>query len=252
MKTFQANLDTLPPPQLRLWPELDGTPQHFTLYGGTALALRLGHRASVDFDFFTNQTLDPDQIAQTIPYLKGAERVQVAPNTLTCRLDREGSILVSFFGELDLGLVAPPEQVSGRRLYVASLLDLAGTKAAVIQKRVEVKDYLDIAALLEHGVDLPTILGADRIFCKVEWHNDELFPKVGFILTNSIIPSWKVVNVYSGWASEEIRIKEAQNTLRRYKTSCHRFEATRPGLRWERWPAICFTLSDNCIWRVRT
>ena len=43
---------------------------------------------------------------------------------------------------------------------MASLLDIAGTKAAVVQKRAETKDYLDIAALLRNGVDLPTILAA--------------------------------------------------------------------------------------------
>ncbi|MDR3700614.1 MAG: nucleotidyl transferase AbiEii/AbiGii toxin family protein [Candidatus Sulfopaludibacter sp.] len=48
-------------------------------------------------------------------------------------------------------------------LYVASLLDLAGTKMAVVQKRAEVKDYLDVDALLRHGVDLPAALTAGRV-----------------------------------------------------------------------------------------
>jgi nucleotidyltransferase AbiEii toxin of type IV toxin-antitoxin system len=97
------DLTTLPTPQRKLWPELAATPATFTLYGGTALALRLGHRASVDFDFFSNAPFDPDQLAGTLPYLKEAERVQVAPNTLTCRVERGGPVLVSFFGGLGLG-----------------------------------------------------------------------------------------------------------------------------------------------------
>lgn len=48
-------------------------------------------------------------------------------------------------------------------LYIASLLDIAVTKMAVIQKRAEIKDYLDIDALLQHGVDLPTALAAGRV-----------------------------------------------------------------------------------------
>jgi hypothetical protein len=40
------------------------------------------------------------------------------------------------------------------------LLDLAATKVAVIQQRAERKDYLDIAALLEHGIELARALGA--------------------------------------------------------------------------------------------
>jgi hypothetical protein len=157
------NLSMLPPPQLELWPELGATPESFTLYGGTALTLRLGHRASVDFDFFSNVPFDPERLASALPYLKDAGRVQMAPDTLTCRVDRGGAVLVSFFGGLGLGQVAERYQVKGMSLYVASLLDIAGTKMAVVQKRAEAKDYLDIDALLRHGVDLPTALAAGSV-----------------------------------------------------------------------------------------
>jgi len=60
MPIFVPNLSMLPPPQVRLWQELGSTPESFKLYGGTALALRLGHRSSVDFDFFSNAPFDPD------------------------------------------------------------------------------------------------------------------------------------------------------------------------------------------------
>lgn len=45
---------------------------------------------------------------------------------------------------------------------MASLLDLAVTKVKAIQDRAEAKDYLDIAKLLEEGVDLAQALGAAR------------------------------------------------------------------------------------------
>jgi len=95
MVCFIPNLSILPPPQLRLWLELDSTPDHFTLYGGTALALRLGHRVSVDFDFFSFESFDPDRCAETVPYLRGAECVQVGSNTLACHIERDGPVLVS-------------------------------------------------------------------------------------------------------------------------------------------------------------
>lgn len=157
---FVVNLSALPAPQRMFWPELAATPEKFTLYRGTALALRLGHRASVDFDFFSNASFDPARLAEQVSYLKESERIQLAPDTLTCRVDRGGPVLVSFFGALGLGQVAAPEQANGTLLRVASLLDLAGTKAAVVQKRAEVKDYFDIDAILQHGIDLPTILAA--------------------------------------------------------------------------------------------
>jgi hypothetical protein len=160
---FIPNLDTLPASQRSLWPELGGTPETFTLYGDTALALRLGHRASDDFDFFSNASFDPDELGKKIPYVRDAERVQVGPDTLTCRVDRGGPVLVSFFGGLGLGQVAAPEPVRDMSLNVASILDIAGTKAAVVQKPAEVKDYIDIDALLRHGVDLPTVLAAGAV-----------------------------------------------------------------------------------------
>jgi hypothetical protein len=157
------NLSMLPPPQLKLLPELESTPESFTLYGGTALTLRLGHRTSVDFDFFSNAPFDPERLASTLPYLKDAEIVRMAQDTLTCRVSQGGAVLVSFFGGLGLGQVAERDAVNGMALHVASLLDIAGTKVAVVQKRAEVKDYLDIDALLRNGVDLPTALAAGSV-----------------------------------------------------------------------------------------
>jgi hypothetical protein len=160
---FQARLDILPPAQLALWQELDATPEQFTLYGGTALALRLGHRNSVDFDFFSDLAFDPDALVRAVPYLAGAELVQVASHTLTCRVERGGPVLVSFFGNLGLGQAAPREHAEGSKVQVASLLDIAGTKAAVVQRRAEARDYLDIDALICHGIDLPQLLAAGAV-----------------------------------------------------------------------------------------
>lgn len=60
-------MDILPMAQRRLWPQLGNAPKlGFVLYGGTAIALRLGHRDSVDFDFFSERPLDwPSYISKT-------------------------------------------------------------------------------------------------------------------------------------------------------------------------------------------
>ncbi len=64
-----------------------------------------------------------------------------------------------------------------------------------------------------------------RVVAKIEWHDGELFPRIGFIVTNSKLPAGKVVKVYNGRGEVENRIKEGKNTLRWDKTSCHRFSA---------------------------
>ena len=163
MPSFQPRLDILAPPQRALWPELDATPDHFTLYGGTALALRLGHRQSLDFDFFSRQAFDPGALAREIPYLAEAEQVQVVRHTLTCRVERGGPVLVSFFGNLTLGEAGPREIAEGSKVHVASLLDIAGTKAAVVQQRAQPRDYLDIDALIRQGIDLRHVLAAGAV-----------------------------------------------------------------------------------------
>jgi hypothetical protein len=106
---FTPKLEILLAAQRRLWDELRGTPQEFVLYGGTALALRLGHRTSEDFDFFSNNSFAPDVPRKGIPYLQDAELSQFEPNTLTAIVDRDGPVKVSFFGALKLNRVQDPD-----------------------------------------------------------------------------------------------------------------------------------------------
>lgn len=158
---LQPRVDMLPPAQQRLWPELEGTPRHFVLYGGTALALRLGHRRSEDFDFFSSAPVDSTRLLRAVPYLGGAEVLQRSPDTLTCLVDRDGPVRVSFFGSLTLRRVADPETLAAPAITIASLLDLAATKVEVVQARAAAKDYLDLDALFHRaGVSLADALGA--------------------------------------------------------------------------------------------
>jgi len=160
---FPPKLEILPEAQRRLWTELSATPSHFVLYGGTAIALRLGHRHSEDFDFFSNQSFVPQELLARVSYLKGSVVRQESPNTLTCSVERGGRVLVSFFGGLALNRAAEPETAEGAGLQVASLLDLAATKLNTILGRASLKDYLDIDALLRAGIALTEALGAARV-----------------------------------------------------------------------------------------
>jgi len=160
---FTPHLDRLPLPQQKLWAELVAVPPEFVLYGGTAIALHLGHRESVDFDFFSNRSFDPSQLAAALPFMANAQITQREPNTLTGIVDRAGPVKVFFFGVPDIPRLVPPHESAHNRLKVASLLDLAGMKASVVQVRAEAKDYIDIDALITvGGIDLPTALAAGR------------------------------------------------------------------------------------------
>lgn len=160
--TFVPRLTSLPGPLACLWPELRDIPSLFILYGGTAIALRLGHRQSVDFDFFSAAALDPDTLIQDVPLLAGAERLQSGPNTLTVVLHRGEPVKLSFFGAIPFGRVGTPDQATDNSLWVASLLDLAAVKMTVVQQRAEKKDYLDIYAILTQGIRVEEALGAAK------------------------------------------------------------------------------------------
>src|SRR5271167_3186243 len=68
--TFEPRLDVLPDSQLQLWRELDAVPPDFVLYGGTALALQIGHRFSEDFDFFSSSGFDPTRLRSRLPFFR--------------------------------------------------------------------------------------------------------------------------------------------------------------------------------------
>ena len=158
---FSPRLDILPSSQRRLWEELADVPPEFVLYGGTAIALHLGHRQSVDFDFFGDRPFEASSLTLGIGFLADALVTQRAPNTLGCVVNRGGPVRLSFFGVPGLVRLRPSLVAADNGLRVASLLDLAGTKASVVQVRAEAKDYLDIDALLTNGaVDLPTALAS--------------------------------------------------------------------------------------------
>jgi len=62
-----------------------------------------------------------------------------------------------------------------------------------------------------------------RVVAKIEHHKGELFPRVGFIVTNLRRPSWRVVKFYNGRGTAEQWIKEGKNAVKWTRLSCHDF-----------------------------
>jgi len=60
---------------------------------------------------------------------------------------------------------------------------------------------------------------------KVEWHQGELFPRVGFIITNLSYPVKGIINFYNGRATAGQWIKEGKYALNWTRLSCHKFVA---------------------------
>ena len=169
MGAFKPRIESLPLAQQRLWSALrSAAGLGFALYDGTAIALRLGHRTSVDFDFFSEKALDRQAIHAAFPFLATSIVLQDQPNTFTFTVDvrlrgaEREYVKVSFFGAIGFGRVGEPEITDDGVLQVASLDDLMATKLKVILQRAEAKDYRDIAAMVNAGGSLSKGLSAAR------------------------------------------------------------------------------------------
>lgn len=167
MSHLSPHLDVLPQAQQLLWPKLrPAAALGFTLYDGTAIALRLGHRTSVDFDFFSHAPLDRAALFTAMPFLTQAQVLQDRPDTLTFLVAPEvglsDTVKVSFFSSITFGRAGVPQRTIDDIAQVASSEDLLGTKLKVILQRIEAKDYIDIAAILESGTSLAFGLGVAR------------------------------------------------------------------------------------------
>jgi len=170
MKKFTPHLDILPAEQKNLYPHLHYiTDLSFVLYGGTAVALRLGHRESVDFDFFSDKPLDIDNLYASVPFLEKSMVVDTSPehsknslNVIVQEAEDSKPVKMSFFGSVGIGRIDDPAFTEDGNLLVASLNDLMALKLRVILERAEAKDYIDIAAMLRSGVDLSRGLAGSR------------------------------------------------------------------------------------------
>ena len=160
--SLTPNFSQLPSAQRRLWPRLrPAAALGFVLYGGTAVSLHLGHRRSVDFDFFHHRPLDPAAVRSLFGFLGKAQTLQQAKDTLVLLVS---GVKLSFFGGMRFGRVGDPLLTRDAVAQVASLEDLMAHKLKVILQRAEKKDYEDIAAMLDAGISLPHGLAAARLF----------------------------------------------------------------------------------------
>jgi Nucleotidyl transferase AbiEii toxin, Type IV TA system len=146
MSPFNPRKDILPPAQRELWMELlPAQGLGFVLYGGTAIALRLGHRTSEDFDFFTERELHKEALLEAFPFITRSTVLQDRSNSFTVQVPfgrfENHYVKVSFFGSISFGRVGEPGITSDGVLQVASLDDLMANKVKVILQRVSAKDY---------------------------------------------------------------------------------------------------------------
>ena len=140
--------------------------QGFYLAGGTALALRLGHRISVDLDFFTPGIFDPEALLSFIEERCGEKSII---------LQQSRASICVFLRETKVELLHYPyPQLESHDLedgiLLSSLPDNSAMKLSAFTGRGSKKDFVDLAALLEI-TPLETILSSHQ----KKFPNTEIF-----------------------------------------------------------------------------
>ena len=128
-------------PRLKLFKD------RFYLAGGTGLALQIGHRDSIDFDFFSEKSFDArklyDEVREAFAGMK-IEKTQEEKDTLSVVID--GDIRVSFF-RYPYPLIC--RSVDEESLRIASIEDISCMKLSAIVGRSALKDYADLYFILK-------------------------------------------------------------------------------------------------------
>ena len=134
--------------------------RNFYLVGGTAIALYIGHRRSVDFDLFTFSKLNKVRIRQKImqsPYKKNI-------------IYEDQDQIHFYLNEVKLTFFNYPYQVEhSQKLYnnitLPSLLSLAAMKAFALGRRAKWKDYVDLYFIIKNFYTIKEIVAeTDKIY----------------------------------------------------------------------------------------
>jgi len=122
---------------------LDPAFDDFYLVGGTALALQIGHRISIDIDLFTGKVFDAAQISGRFCNVYAGKEIEVEQNTVRAIIENIKIDLMTH----KYPLIEPLEKENNIRM--ANLKDIAAMKINAIASRGSKKDFWDFAALLD-------------------------------------------------------------------------------------------------------
>jgi len=146
--------------QIELLPLISQFKREYYLVGGTAIALYLGHRRSVDFDLFKNSTIRHKKNVQKIRNF-GFEPL------ITRNVSEQMNLIVN---EVKITFFEYPYQIEAAVFFekiikMPDLLDLAAMKAFALGRRSKWKDYVDLFFLLKDKFTIKDISErAEKLF----------------------------------------------------------------------------------------
>ncbi|MEO8230761.1 MAG: nucleotidyl transferase AbiEii/AbiGii toxin family protein [Ignavibacteriota bacterium] len=156
--------------QLQLLPLLKDFSKDYILVGGTAIALYLGHRYSIDFDLFTSKVIQRKSIKNYL--IKNR-------HNLNQLIKEEADQIHFIINEVKITFFQYPFSINETVdfegiIKIPTLINLAAMKVFALGGRGKWKDYVDIYFLLKNHFSLQDIIArAEGLFGDV--FNDKLF-----------------------------------------------------------------------------
>lgn len=138
--------------QIKLLPLVKNFYREFYMVGGTAIALQIGHRRSIDFDLFKNKPIRPKSI---ISKISDSGLTYAVTRRVTEQLNVTISNVKFTFYEYPFRIETPLNFESVIKL--PELIDLAAMKAYALGRRSKWKDYVDIYFLLRDHFSIEQI-----------------------------------------------------------------------------------------------
>ena len=139
--------------QIELLDTLKKFKKDFYMVGGTAIALHIGHRYSIDFDLFTFKPLNKNKINTVIGGLYKFKPKLIWEDSEQKHLNVNGVKLTFFSYPYKIDATEDFENY----ITIPSLLDLAAMKALALGGRAKWKDYVDLYFILKNYYSLPQI-----------------------------------------------------------------------------------------------
>ena len=154
------HLDILSKEQKELLPLIKQFKREFYLVGGTAIALQLGHRRSIDFDLFKQSNLNT---SRTLKKLNAAKISYVVTRRVFEQINLVMNTVKITFFQYPYAIEANLD--FEKTVRMPDLLTLAAMKAYALGRRAKWKDYVDLYFLLRDCFTLDQIVQkADTLF----------------------------------------------------------------------------------------
>jgi len=177
--------------------------KNFGLVGGTAIALHLGHRRSIDFDLFSNKEFGNLSLRNEI--VKNGKKIEHVfidqKDEYTVLINGVKVTFLFYPFKIDFSFV-----LDGMK--VADLLTIAALKAYALGRRAKWKDYVDIYFILKQYTIKDIVLKAEEIFGKD--FNEKIF-RSQLVYFNDIDYSERIEYV----EGNEVDDEEIKNILKK-------------------------------------